>query len=682
MKENKGIIVLKLSTILLLVGIVLFNLNYKIIKTKDINYSKINKIVESILDYEFEELEDDKKEDIKTLVRDTINNTDDDNLLLQCNFILGYIEFNEKEYESSRNRYYTVIRKLDKAKDSRIKIATYYELSRVYLYEEEYEKSEDAFNKAKLLAKIEDRYELVIEYLRDRSYEIMSTPNGNDKAIKLLEEAVKIAKEIVYEDLEDVYLTLGMAYWYGGRLLESTESKLEALIIAESKNNEKNVCQILTVLGVDYTELKEYDEAINYLAKAMEYNLDDESEDAWCKSYSLINLCEVYTHTGEYDLAKETFEQLETYIGKQADGVRKEDYITTMYVSKADLLTEMGNPSQALKLLDLAQERYNSRIDFTFYHLNVRITEEYGDAYYKIGDYGKALTYHKEAGKLAKEIEAPQVQEDYNEKIYKDYKALGDCNNALIYLEKNNELKTQIYRDKSKYYSQYLVSKFESEKKSQELWKLQQYKSNTRKILFALVVTTLIILIFTYHIYRKNKEINRLNKLFKDLSVTDALTSIQNRRALDEFLAGNWALYKETKMPISFVMLDIDYFKKYNDNYGHMKGDKALELVAKSIKQSCRKSDFVARYGGEEFIIIMPNTGKNQAISVVERINKNIYNLNIKHEYSDVSDRVTISAGISTAYIGTTKDYKDYIKIADKALYKSKENGRNTYTLL
>ena len=136
MKENKGIIVLKLSTILLLVGIVLFNLNYKSIKTKDINYSKINKIVESILDYEFEELEDDKKEDIKTLVRDTINNTDDDNLLLQCNFILGYIEFNEKEYESSRNRYYTVIRKLDKAKDSRIKIATYYELSRVYLYEE------------------------------------------------------------------------------------------------------------------------------------------------------------------------------------------------------------------------------------------------------------------------------------------------------------------------------------------------------------------------------------------------------------------------------------------------------------------------------------------------------------------------------------------------------------------
>lgn len=81
-----------------------------------------------------------------------------------------------------------------------------------------------------------------------------------------------------------------------------------------------------------------------------------------------------------------------------------------------------------------------------------------------------------------------------------------------------------------------------------------------------------------------------------------------NRRALDEFLAWNWVLYKETKMPISFMMIDIDFFKLYNDNYGHLKGYEVLMLVASYINASCEKGDFVARYGGEEFIVIMLNT--------------------------------------------------------------------------
>ena len=126
----------------------------------------------------------------------------------------------------------------------------------------------------------------------------------------------------------------------------------------------------------------------------------------------------------------------------------------------------------------------------------------------------------------------------------------------------------------------------------------------------------------------------------------------------------------------------ISVFKKYNDNYGHQEGDKILQQVAAVIKDCCRNTDFVARYGGEEFTIIMLQTDQHGAISLIERIQKKIYDLNIKHEYSEVSDRITISFGVSTAYVGTKKDYNDYIKKADKALYKSKEKGRNTYTYM
>lgn len=159
--------------------------------------------------------------------------------------------------------------------------------------------------------------------------------------------------------------------------------------------------------------------------------------------------------------------------------------------------------------------------------------------------------------------------------------------------------------------------------------------------------------------------------------MTDGLTGIPNRRALDEYLAGNWALYKETKMPISFAMIDMDFFKKYNDNYGHPEGDKSLELVSKEIKKSCKSTDFVARYGGEEFVVIMLNTDKREAMDSADKIKNNIKNLNIKHEFSDVSDRITITIGISTAYIGSARDYGDYINKADRALYEAKKAGRN-----
>ena len=175
-------------------------------------------------------------------------------------------------------------------------------------------------------------------------------------------------------------------------------------------------------------------------------------------------------------------------------------------------------------------------------------------------------------------------------------------------------------------------------------------------------------MVFSSFIYNKNREINRLNKLFRDLSVTDGLTKLPNRRALDEYLAGNWALYKKTHMPISFAMVDIDYFKKYNDNYGHHKGDVTLELVAKTIKESCRNSDFIARYGGEEFTVIMLNTNKYEAINIVKTVRENIHNINIEHKYSEISDIITLSIGITTAYIGSTKDYDEYIKKADDAL--------------
>ncbi|MDK0734547.1 GGDEF domain-containing protein [Clostridium perfringens] len=159
-------------------------------------------------------------------------------------------------------------------------------------------------------------------------------------------------------------------------------------------------------------------------------------------------------------------------------------------------------------------------------------------------------------------------------------------------------------------------------------------------------------------------------------SLKDGLCNIYNRRFLDSYINN----LKERDLPISFLMIDVDYFKLYNDNYGHQAGDFVLKNIASVLKKNSRKEDIVARYGGEEFCVLLKGASKYSSINYAERIKENLDNLNLKHEYSNVSKHVTFSIGICTTY--SKKDLKNSLKFCDKALYISKNKGRNTYTYL
>lgn len=680
MKKNRKLIIL-ISTVLLL-GLIFFMVKKDSNKEYDKDSTTLDKTIEYLLEKEKEAFNDDKRNSIKSEIISIMSKSTDKTILAESNFILGNLYAMEKDNKTAIIKYNEAISYFEEYTNIEVMALTYYELSKLYLSESEYDNSEDIFEKLKYDCKRYGKKALIVKYSLKRGYDLHNIPHGKEQAVKILEDALNLAEEINYDEIEDVYFSLGRAYWYVDRLVDSINAKLEALSVCQSKNLKAKICKISTDIGIDYLFSKEYDEAIVYLSRVLGYKLEDEYEDAKSKSYSLVNLVEAYTRIEDYDSAEKSIKQLEESIEKLEDGTYKEDIKINMYTAKADYETSLGNPSTAIEYLEMAEDKYNTSYNNSFYDLDVEIAEEYGDAYYKMGNYEKALEYHKEMERLAKERDITYLEEDYNEKIYLDYKALGDYDSAMKYLEGNNELKSKKYLDKSRQYYQYLISKFESDKNQMEINKLQQYKDTMRLILLILCGVTMIICVFTYQIYKKNKEINRLNKLFKNLSMTDSLTKIQNRRSLDGYLATNWALYKKTHMPISFIMIDIDYFKKYNDNYGHPEGDLVLEKVAATIKSSCRNLDFVARYGGEEFIIIMLNTSEKDAINLVNRIKKNIYDLNIKHEYSKVSDRLTISVGISTAHVGTNNDYNDYIKKADEALYESKQKGRNTYTSL
>ena len=162
------------------------------------------------------------------------------------------------------------------------------------------------------------------------------------------------------------------------------------------------------------------------------------------------------------------------------------------------------------------------------------------------------------------------------------------------------------------------------------------------------------------------------------LAATDYLTQIPNRRTFDERLVQEWTRAQRDKTPLSLAMLDLDFFKTYNDHYGHSAGDHCLQAIASAIKQPLRRpADFCSRYGGEEFAVILPNTDSTGAQLVLEEIRQAVLDLAIAHGFSSIAPTLTISTGFTTAVPTAGNTPEQALRIADNALYLAKLQGRN-----
>jgi len=161
----------------------------------------------------------------------------------------------------------------------------------------------------------------------------------------------------------------------------------------------------------------------------------------------------------------------------------------------------------------------------------------------------------------------------------------------------------------------------------------------------------------------------------------DALTGIHNRRFFDESMKRIISLLSRSGSLLSLLMIDIDFFKRYNDTYGHIEGDKCLKIVAQTLSRSVTRSDdFVVRYGGEEFVVVLPNTDERGARLIANKLLNNIRDCNIPHEHNDAANCLTISIGATTGRVAYTYNADVFVKKADEMLYQSKHTGRNRYS--
>ncbi len=169
-----------------------------------------------------------------------------------------------------------------------------------------------------------------------------------------------------------------------------------------------------------------------------------------------------------------------------------------------------------------------------------------------------------------------------------------------------------------------------------------------------------------------------LQKELEELSFKDGLTGIANRRMFDVMLEREWANARRSQQPLSLIMLDIDYFKEYNDHYGHIAGDACLKKVCRILEQAAaRPRDFIARFGGEEFMLVLPETGATSAARVAKRCQELILKEQIAHEKSPIGNGLTISLGVSTTIPEPTDEVIAFIERVDRRLYQAKQSGRN-----
>lgn len=179
-------------------------------------------------------------------------------------------------------------------------------------------------------------------------------------------------------------------------------------------------------------------------------------------------------------------------------------------------------------------------------------------------------------------------------------------------------------------------------------------------------------------IAERTAELNHANEQLEIIARIDGTTGIYNRRYFNEALETEWRRAMRTQGPISLMMCDVDYFKNYNDTYGHVAGDKCLKIIATTLDNAInRASDLVARYGGEEFAIILPGLDSTKAMELANRLIGEIRGKCLPYTSSPVGDVVTLSIGVATMQAEEPENHVAILSAADKALYKAKMQGRN-----
>lgn len=442
---------------------------------------------------------------------------------------------------------------------------------------------------------------------------------------------------------------LGMIYGNLGDFSEAFQYMFQVLEMAQDMGDEMLLAKTLNNIGYALTLLNEPDKALPYLKKSLQIlrNLDERN----AQTSVLDSLCHAYRELGVYESALEN--GLQSLLISQELGIQTNEAEYSRSVGKVYLA--MGDDEQALIFFQRSLEIART-VGF-----KLEISQSLrmiGDVYCRREQFDRAVNYLKQALEIAKEIDIKRLLYQSHQSLADVYKQVGDFEAALFHYEQFHAYKETIFNTETDQRVKHLeiIHQVQNAKKDSEIYRLRNVE-----------------------LQQEIEERKKVQTALEQLATTDPLTGLFNRRHFYFLAEREFNRTVRYHHSLSLIMMDIDHFKTVNDEHGHLVGDRVLVEIADRIREGLRSSDVPARYGGEEFVIILPNTGLEQAHQVANRI----WSAIVKKPISTKKTDIYISASLGVAHMssGEAETIETLLDWADQALYQAKETGRNQVLL-
>lgn len=568
----------------------------------------------------------------------------DDETRAMLHFALAVIQYKVDNLEEAFSEWNECIKYAKKCNNELYLAKSYSYLAIYYYIKKEKENEKYYFDTAtEILTKLELYIELALHYINIlwfKRYEKDTT-----ETIEYMEKALQYVQKSDSKKNARVYLHLGYIY---KTIFNDFIKGIKYLVLSNELCRKNGFVEMESmtfhVLADGYLQLSHYQETIKIYRDILE-NPKFMNITPNLKSSIISNLITCYLELKDVDNVKKYIAELEELIPHVQVNIMEQYYAVSMWLRVQLYLLEKKHLETASKLLEecnFIYEKYQS--NFIIEEFDYKLYSISGDLYMLLEDYRKATYYYDKMAESAKKYSDINKKEAFK-RLSCVYMQSGNYEKALAYCKKVNELFDHIKG---------INMNVQYEK---------LYKEFIRSI--------------------KDKEIQQLNKkqasLKEDVYI-DELTKVYNRNFYSEYIQLQKSYAKDQEKVLTALMVDIDCFKKYNDNYGHVKGDQVLYQIAQILKGSCcRLTNKTIRYGGDEFIIFLEDASKEDSEEVVEAIRSSLSDAKIIHEYSDIDEYVTVSIGIAQCMLREEENVEKLVEECDEALYEVKKKGRNGY---
>ena len=578
-------------------------------------------------------------------------------------FISGLKSYEENDFKNAESFFEKILR-LDKIDSVTLFYSNFY-LNQCYKELRgfgDFLLIENSLNLMKNYPTLSNKTHLVWQLISS----VITDIKSRNKIIHLLDSYLKEAKGMTLESSLNIKGFIAMLKMANEEYGESIYMYYDILSgtekIKDPEVRAKIQIKSYEYLGNMYFIMEDFEAAVKYYNKAVNIPLKNQVNNALSKYGSYINRSESYILLKNYEKAKECSLETEKIIpylpANIAVGVKVFRYKNLLLLE-----SRKSNFKKAEEYYNLCLEYLKEDKGSAFLNSSMYVEIAHCEMLYLQGKYNEAI--EKLNLLLKKDLEE---EWGFDTSIYLMLLKLYRETNQI---EKYFETGKSLYNSEKEFNDNLKKDYIEFIKNSYTLDQMKKQEQISKIKIIALGGFAFLAVI---SIFMGAAQIKKLNKK----NFTDALTHIYNRKYMD-YLAK-----KSLKEPINaaVVMIDIDYFKNYNDYYGHPAGDIVIKKTADILRKSITKNDILIRYGGEEFLLVLKNADKDIFTDIYINIVKNLEKENIVHEKSPISDKITLSFGVCFAYFEKTLDLEKSIKLADKALYISKERGRNRYTII